>query len=103
MQLAVDFFSYFEATAPLLTSDPSLYCVSSWNDHGQDRFVKDPLRLYRSDFFPGLGWMLGRSTWDGFRQVLVLSCARQAFISVAQTWMLQETAILVNRISPDFS
>jgi len=20
--------------------------------------------LYRSDFFPGLGWMLARSTWD---------------------------------------
>lgn len=67
MQLAVDFFSYFEATAPLLSSDPTLYCVSSWNDHGQDRYVKDPLRLYRSDFFPGLGWMMARGTWDGFR------------------------------------
>ncbi|KAK9868373.1 hypothetical protein WJX84_008202 [Apatococcus fuscideae] len=67
MQLAVDFFSFFEASAPLLSSDPSLYCVSSWNDHGQDRFVSDPLRLYRSDFFPGLGWMMGRGTWDGFK------------------------------------
>ena len=35
MQLSPDFLSYFEATAPLLDADPSLFCVSSWNDHGQ--------------------------------------------------------------------
>lgn len=35
MQLAPDFFPFFEATAPLLDRDPTLYCVSSWNDHGQ--------------------------------------------------------------------
>lgn len=35
MQLAPDFFSYFEALAPVLDNDPTLYCVSSWNDHGQ--------------------------------------------------------------------
>ena len=67
MLLAPDFFSYFEATAPLLDADESLYCVSSWNDHGQDRFVSDPTRLYRSDFFPGLGWMLNRRVWESVR------------------------------------
>ena len=35
MALAPDFFSYFEALAPVLDRDPTLYCVSSWNDHGQ--------------------------------------------------------------------
>lgn len=34
MNLAPDFFEYFEATAPLLDKDPSLYCVSAWNDNG---------------------------------------------------------------------
>ncbi|KAK9812907.1 hypothetical protein WJX72_005613 [[Myrmecia] bisecta] len=68
MELAIDFFSYFGATAGLLDQDPSLYCVSSWNDHGQDRFVRNTLQLYRSDFFPGLGWMLTRDTWRGFRE-----------------------------------
>ncbi|KAK9663610.1 hypothetical protein RND81_O271400 [Saponaria officinalis] len=38
--------------------------VSSWNDNGQKQFVHDPYVLYRSDFFPGLGWMLLRTTWD---------------------------------------
>ncbi len=35
MELAPDFFSYFEALHPLLDTDPSLMCISSWNDHGQ--------------------------------------------------------------------
>jgi alpha-1,3-mannosyl-glycoprotein beta-1,2-N-acetylglucosaminyltransferase len=39
-------------------------CVSSWNDHGQKSFVSDPERIERSDFFPGLGWMLRRETWE---------------------------------------
>ena len=64
MQLAPDFFTYFQATAPLLDRDPSLYCVSSWNDHGLERLVSDPLQLYRSDFFPGLGWMLTNAVWQ---------------------------------------
>ncbi|KAL4439675.1 hypothetical protein ABPG75_002676 [Micractinium tetrahymenae] len=64
MMLAPDFFSYFESTASLLDNDPTLYCISSWNDHGQDRFVRNATQLYRSDFFPGLGWMLNRRIWD---------------------------------------
>ncbi len=35
MQLSPDFFTYFEAAAPILDADDSLMCVSSWNDHGQ--------------------------------------------------------------------
>lgn len=66
MRLAVDFFSYFEAGAKLLDQDPSLYCISSWNDHGQQQFVKDSGRLERSDFFPGLGWMLTNALWQTF-------------------------------------
>ncbi|GAB2219285.1 hypothetical protein Droror1_Dr00006920 [Drosera rotundifolia] len=64
MEIAPDFFEYFEAAADLLDKDKSIMAVSSWNDNGQKQFVKDPYVLYRSDFFPGLGWMLSRSTWD---------------------------------------
>ena len=35
MELAPDFFPYFEALAPLLDQDNRLLCISSWNDHGQ--------------------------------------------------------------------
>ena len=64
MLVADDFFPYFRAGADLLDADDSLWCVSSWNDNGQAAFVKDPRTLYRSDFFPGLGWMLAKDTWD---------------------------------------
>ena len=39
MQLAIDFFPYFRRSAQLLDEDPTLYCVSSWNDNGQVRCV----------------------------------------------------------------
>ncbi|KAL8143661.1 hypothetical protein V2J09_016693 [Rumex salicifolius] len=64
MEIAPDFFEYFEAAADLLDKDKSIMAVSSWNDNGQKQYVHDPYVLYRSDFFPGLGWMLSRSTWD---------------------------------------
>ncbi|XP_011040805.1 PREDICTED: alpha-1,3-mannosyl-glycoprotein 2-beta-N-acetylglucosaminyltransferase isoform X1 [Populus euphratica] len=64
MEIAPDFFDYFEAAAALLEKDKSIMAVSSWNDNGQKQFVHDPYELYRSDFFPGLGWMLTKSIWD---------------------------------------
>ena len=33
----------------------------------QDRFVRNASQLYRSDFFPGLGWMLNRRVWLSVR------------------------------------
>ncbi|XP_020789132.2 alpha-1,3-mannosyl-glycoprotein 2-beta-N-acetylglucosaminyltransferase a [Boleophthalmus pectinirostris] len=66
LEVAPDFFEYFRALHPLLRSDPSLWCVSAWNDNGREGFV-DPGKsslLYRTDFFPGLGWMLVKELWD---------------------------------------
>ncbi|XP_017294975.1 alpha-1,3-mannosyl-glycoprotein 2-beta-N-acetylglucosaminyltransferase a [Kryptolebias marmoratus] len=66
LEVAPDFFEYFRALQPLLKSDASLWCVSAWNDNGRDGYV-DPGRadlLYRTDFFPGLGWMLLRELWE---------------------------------------
>ena len=74
LEVSPDFFEYFDATSPILWSDPTLYCVSAWNDNGQVTHVHDPsrflllslivARLFRSDFFPGLGWMLTRTLWE---------------------------------------
>ncbi|KAL8234357.1 hypothetical protein R6Q59_020457 [Mikania micrantha] len=64
MEISPDFFDYFEAGADLLDKDKSIMAISSWNDNGQKQFVHDPYKLYRSDFFPGLGWMLSKTTWD---------------------------------------
>ncbi|GAA52391.1 alpha-1 3-mannosyl-glycoprotein beta-1 2-N-acetylglucosaminyltransferase [Clonorchis sinensis] len=50
LDIAPDFFEYFVATLPLLSSDPSLFCVSAWNDNGRLQLI-DPERtdlIYRN-------------------------------------------------------
>lgn len=64
LDISPDFFEYFNATYSLLTADPTLWCVSAWNDNGKMGLISDDAELlYRSDFFPGLGWMLEKKTW----------------------------------------
>eukprot|EP00438_Fugacium_kawagutii_P001246 Skav223442 [mRNA] locus=scaffold350:708423:708698:+ [translate_table: standard] len=57
--LAPDFLWYFRVASPLLERDPSLWCISSWNDNGFSDIATDERRLFRTDYFPGLGWMIG--------------------------------------------
>ncbi|CAN0358728.1 unnamed protein product, partial [Laminaria digitata] len=64
LAIAPDFFEYFSAMAPLLDADETLMAVSAWNDNGQAKNVKDNKAVVRTDFFPGLGWMLPRRVWD---------------------------------------
>lgn len=49
-----------------MDADESIFCVSAWNDNGKENSV-DPSAidiLYRSDFFPGLGWLMTRKLWE---------------------------------------
>uniref|UniRef100_A0A7S3AC40 alpha-1,3-mannosyl-glycoprotein 2-beta-N-acetylglucosaminyltransferase n=1 Tax=Haptolina ericina TaxID=156174 RepID=A0A7S3AC40_9EUKA len=66
MLFSPDFLSLFEQTAWLLQADPTVWCVSSWNDNGFTDLVSDADlgRLFRTDVFPGLGWMLRRELWE---------------------------------------
>ena len=66
LDVSPDFFSYFSVLRALLDKDPTIWCVSAWNDNGKAQLIdktKSEL-LYRSDFFPGLGWMLKRELWE---------------------------------------
>ncbi|XP_018025964.2 protein O-linked-mannose beta-1,2-N-acetylglucosaminyltransferase 1 [Hyalella azteca] len=63
-----DFFDYFGQTAWLLDADPSLYCVSAWNDHGALHTSRDIRRLYRIETHPGYGWMMKRSYFEAVVQ-----------------------------------
>jgi alpha-1,3-mannosyl-glycoprotein beta-1,2-N-acetylglucosaminyltransferase len=62
LEVSSDFFEYFSSTLRLLEEDKSLFCVSAWNDNGKADNIDSsrPDLLYRTDFFPGLGWMLTR-------------------------------------------
>ncbi|NWI39129.1 MGAT1 acetylglucosaminyltransferase, partial [Picathartes gymnocephalus] len=66
LEVAPDFFEYFQAVFPLLQRDPSLWCISAWNDNGKEGLVDagHAELLYRTDFFPGLGWLLLAELWD---------------------------------------
>ena len=44
----------------LLDEDPTLYCVSAWNDHGYQHSSVNATLLYRVETMPGLGWMLSK-------------------------------------------
>lgn len=65
LEISPDFYEYFVATLPILRSDPSLLCVSAWNDNGKSGNIDENAAdlLYRTDFFPGLGWMLTKEIW----------------------------------------
>ena len=60
LEVSPDFYEYFSATLPILRRDKSLWCVSAWNDNGKQGLIDEGAAelLYRTDFFPGLGWMI---------------------------------------------
>ena len=60
-----DFFQMFESLAPLLDADPTLWCISSWNDNGFQNFDLPRNEFFRTSYFPGLGWMLTKEVWEG--------------------------------------
>lgn len=60
LDIAQDTLIYFNQTLDLLRTDPSLYCISAWNDQGYEHSVGDSRLLYRIETMPGLGWMLSR-------------------------------------------
>lgn len=65
LDISPDFFEYFLGLYPLLKKDTSLWCISAWNDNGKGGLVEEKKSdvLYRTDFFPGLGWMMTKDLW----------------------------------------
>ncbi|XP_065332768.1 alpha-1,3-mannosyl-glycoprotein 2-beta-N-acetylglucosaminyltransferase isoform X1 [Cloeon dipterum] len=65
LDVSPDFYEYFLGLYPILQQDHSLFCVSAWNDNGKTKLIDSSAAdlLYRTDFFPGLGWMLLKRHW----------------------------------------
>mmetsp|Transcript_1752 Transcript_1752/g.3712 ORF Transcript_1752/g.3712 Transcript_1752/m.3712 type:complete len:586 (-) Transcript_1752:157-1914(-) len=64
MIFSPDFLRFFQRTAVLLEIDPTIWCISSWNDNGFNHFQLDKSKMFRTQYFPGLGWMLKRELWE---------------------------------------
>lgn len=61
LDVSRDVMLYFNQTLEVLQREPSLYCVSAWNDQGYEHSSgHDPSLVYRIETMPGLGWMLSR-------------------------------------------
>ena len=60
MIVAPDFLAYFLRLAPAMDADPTLYCISAYNDNGLSHLVEDTGLVYRTEWFVGLGWLLSR-------------------------------------------
>ena len=60
-----DLMEFFLAGYHVLRADPTLWCVSAWNDNGFHGLVSPdhPKDLLRTGWFPGLGWLLTRSLY----------------------------------------
>ncbi len=58
-----DFYEYLVNTAMMLLEDSSSFVVSAWSDNGFANKVHDPYSLRRTEFFPGLGWLLTRKLY----------------------------------------
>ena len=63
MEVAPDFFSFMAAGRGMMRADATLMCVSAWNDNGQKGRVREPTRAFRTDFMPGLGWLVAADRW----------------------------------------
>lgn len=59
-----DFLEYLEGVSPVIDLDPTVMFISAWNDNGFKGIVKNPWALLRTDFFPGLGWLLPRRLYE---------------------------------------
>eukprot|EP00817_Percolomonadidae_sp_ATCC50343_P001412 CAMPEP_0117424126 /NCGR_PEP_ID=MMETSP0758-20121206/4604_1 /TAXON_ID=63605 /ORGANISM="Percolomonas cosmopolitus, Strain AE-1 (ATCC 50343)" /LENGTH=491 /DNA_ID=CAMNT_0005207711 /DNA_START=508 /DNA_END=1983 /DNA_ORIENTATION=- len=57
-----DLLQYFDEMAPLLTKpEEKVGCISAFNDFGHSFFHLDATKSFRTQHFPGLGWMVHRS------------------------------------------
>ncbi|BES90438.1 GNT-I family [Nesidiocoris tenuis] len=63
LDVSEDFFSYFSQTVKLFEIDPTVYCISAWNDLGYEETSNNISTLLRVETMPGLGWMLSRSLY----------------------------------------
>jgi len=62
--LSPDFLDFFNLASKLLDSDSSVWAVSAWNDNGSMARKEASRNILRTDFFPGLGWLLKRDIWE---------------------------------------
>ena len=60
---APDLMEWFLFGWSAMRADASLWCVSAWHDNGLSGLVREPKKVLRTEYFPGLGWLLSRKLY----------------------------------------
>ncbi|XP_077982428.1 protein O-linked-mannose beta-1,2-N-acetylglucosaminyltransferase 1-like [Glandiceps talaboti] len=98
-EVSPDFLNYFAQTLPLLDKDQSIISVSVWNNNGFMDTCGDPALLYRTENFPGYGWVLRRSVWNEMKDKLKQCCDTRVW----HEWMKGELRKGREMVVPDVS
>ena len=62
LDVSVDFFEYFLSLYPILKDDPTLWCVSAWNDNGKENMISNDAGEQIGGVFHQLWFWWGRAT-----------------------------------------
>jgi alpha-1,3-mannosyl-glycoprotein beta-1,2-N-acetylglucosaminyltransferase len=55
-----DLLLFFARLAPAMDADDSILAISAYNDNGLAPIASNTCLVYRSHWFPGLGWLASR-------------------------------------------
>eukprot|EP00494_Astrolonche_serrata_P025944 UN26205 len=69
MIFSKDFLEIFVLGSELMYFDSTIFCVSSWNDYGHKQFNLDENLFFRTEYFPGLGWVINKDIWNELKDV----------------------------------
>lgn len=75
--LAPDFLYYFTQVYEIFMKAQDLAAVSMWNPNGFLHLNGDPSIVYRSNEFPGFGFMLKRAVYERFMKAELTSCCNK--------------------------
>ncbi|XP_070557741.1 protein O-linked-mannose beta-1,2-N-acetylglucosaminyltransferase 1-like [Ptychodera flava] len=99
LEVSPDFLNYFAQTLPLMDKDDSIISISAWNSNGYLTTSGDTGALYRTENFPGLGWVLRRSVWNEMLRQLGQCCDARVW----HEWLTGESRKGREMIVPDVS
>ncbi|XP_071817787.1 protein O-linked-mannose beta-1,2-N-acetylglucosaminyltransferase 1-like isoform X2 [Apostichopus japonicus] len=99
LEVSPDFLRYFSQTLHLLEQDRSLLTVSAWNENGFIHSSGAAQIFYRTQNFPGFGWVLSRPLMDEIRDTKYECCQEPTWRGWFQGEFLKGREIIV----PDLS
>jgi hypothetical protein len=101
--LAPDFLYFFSMVYDSFINDPNVAAISSWNPNGYAEIEGNSNYVYRTNEFPGLGFMIKRSIYEDYIENKVEQCCSER---AWNNWSLQDDkneTVIFDVIMPDVS